>query len=331
MRTEALLTSLAVTTLLVTASLAIFIPGFISDPGPDEPPARLDVTETTITIAEVTTESATFEVTSFVRHQGGPAENVSVRVQAKNDESGLVADSVERDIGTLEPDGERAVDTSIAVPREGSYVVKTILYVDGDRVDVARATVSGVEALTPPHAKTSIEFHDFYERPSVEYTIESVDDGNAILSIQSYLTNTGDSAESGLRLEVTARQADSNVVATRADVSVGSIKGGRTATTETILTVPDGYNYYLDVVLWRDGVVLDTTRAAANLDPPETLDVDETRADVAFEASDFESETSRDVREPVAETEPESQPGFGVAVAVGALVVALVTTRRWSE
>lgn len=331
MRSEALLASLAVAALVMTASLAIFIPGFVADPGPDEPPARLDVTETTIATAEVTAESATFEVTSFVRHRGGSAENVSIVVRATNDESGLVADSVERDIGTLEPDGERTVDTSITVPREGSYVVQTILYVDGDRVDVARATVSGVKALTPPHAETSIEFHDFYERPSVEYTIESVDDAHATLSIQSYLTNTGNSAESGLQLQVTARQADSNVVAARSTVTVGSIEAGRTVTTGTTLTVPDGYNYYLDAVLWRDGVVLDTTRAAANLDPQETLDVDEARADVAFEASDFESETPRDVREPVPETEPESQPGFGVAVAVWALVLALVAARRWSE
>lgn len=330
MRTEALLAGIAVVAVVVTVSLAVFIPGFIADPGPDEPPARLDVAETTLSTGEVTAQTATFEVTAFVRHRGGAAENVSLVVRATDEQSGLLADTTRRDVGTVDGDGEREIPVSVTVPREGSYVVQTILYVDGERVDTARTTVSGVEALTPPHVDSAIEFHDFFERPSVEYAIESVEDDRATLSVRSYLTNTGDEAESGLRLELTARQADSNVIAARQETTVGTIAAGRTTPTEVTLELPDGYNYYLDATLWRDDVVIDSTRSAANLDPQETIDVDETRESVQFEAGDFETEREFDRPQEEPDRDPEEQSGFGFAAAAVGLVIALVAARRWS-
>ena len=61
MRPEALLGAAAAAGVLVAVALAVFVPGFVSAPAPepDEPPARLDVTEMTLSAAEVTGETAT--------------------------------------------------------------------------------------------------------------------------------------------------------------------------------------------------------------------------------------------------------------------------------
>lgn len=331
MRSDALLIGVAVTCLLALAVVAALVPGFLADPTESEqPPARFDVAEMTLEAGEVTGETATLETTVYLRHRGGPAENVTVVTRATSSDSGLVVDTARTNLGTVENAGERDVSTSVTVPREGGYEVRTILYIDGERADTARASVSGVEALTPPHARTSIDFHRFGELPSVEYTIASADGEEATLDVVTYLTNRGDDPEGGLRLVVTARQADSNAVAARTERTVGSIDPGRTATSEARVTVPDGYNYYLDVTLWRDGVVLGSTRAAANLDPQETLEVSETRRDVQFRASDFETDSpNRGMESPEADSGDGS--GFGAGVAVVALLATLVVTRRWSE
>ncbi len=42
-------------------------------------------------------------------------------------------------------------------------------------------------------------------------------------------------------------------------------------------SVPNDYNYYIDAVLLRDGVVIDTARGAANLNPTERLRENVTR------------------------------------------------------
>jgi PGF-CTERM protein len=332
MRIEALLASLAVVVLLGTVAAATLVTGFVADPGPDEPPARLDVAETTLAAGEVTGETATLNVTTYVQHRGGPAENVSVVVRATDAESGLVADTVTSDLGSVRDDGEREVSLSVTVPREGGYEVATILYVDGQRVDTATASVSGVGALEPPRTRTSVAFHQFPERPAVEYRIAEVNGDEVTLEVTSYLTNGGDDAESGLRLVVTARQSDAYVVADRAETSVGTVEPGVTASPTVEVTVPDDNNYYLDATLWRDGVVLESTRAAANLDPEETISVNETRREVEFEAGDFETGgAGGDGPAPQTETGAESQPGFGAGVAVVALVGSLLAARRWSE
>ncbi|MFT4885418.1 MAG: PGF-CTERM protein [Natronomonas sp.] len=331
MRLEALLASAAVVVLLATVGVAALVSGFVADPGPDEPPARLDVAETTLAAGDVTGETATLDVTTYVSHRGGPAENVTVVVRATDAESGLVADSTTRELGTVRNDGEREVSLSVTVPREGGYEVATILYVDGQRVDMATASVSGVGALKPPRVRTSVAFHEFPDRPSVEYRIASADGDRVTLDVTSYLTNGGDDPESGLRLVVTARHADAYVVADRAETTVGTVDPGLTVSPEVQVSVPDDNNYYLDVTLWRDGVILESTRAAANLDPQETISVNETRREVEFEAGDFETGDGSGGRPP-RETEAgaQRQPGFGVGVALVALCGSLLAARRWS-
>ncbi len=331
MRPEALLAAIAVVVLFVTIGVALLVPGFVAEPDPDEPPARLDVAETTLQTADVTGETVTFDVTAFVTHRGGPAENVSVVVRAVDD-SGTVADTARDDRRTLEGNGEHEIPVSVTVPREGGYEIRTILYVDGQRVDVARASLSGLEALTPPHARTNVAFEQFDQRDAVEYTIESVEDGDATLSVRSYLTNGGDNPESDLRLVVTARHAEANVVADRAEADVGTIDPGRTETVEVPVTVPDESNYYLDVTLWRDGVVLESTRTAANLDPERTVDVEERTEAVEFEAGEFEAERTEEP-EPRPERDVEEQPGFGAPAAVVALALLFggLFARRWSR
>ena len=329
MRPEALLASLAVVVLIATVALAVLVPGFVAEPEPDDPPARLDVTETTLEIGEITGETVTFDVTAFVRHRGGPAENVSVEVRAV-DGSGVLVATASEERQTFDANGEHRIPLSVTVPREGSYTIRTILYVDGERTGVAEAKLSGVEGLTPPHAHSTVEFHRFPQQPSVEYTIESVDDGTVTLVVTGYLTNTGDSPEAGIRVGVTARHAEAGVVADRTATDVGEIDPGRTETVETTVTVPDESNYYLDVTLWRDGVVIDSTRAAANLDPRRQIDVDERTEAVAFDAGEFETTRGDGPPEPRPEAEPDDQAGFGPAVAVVALMIGVVAARRWS-
>jgi PGF-CTERM protein len=336
MRPEALLGVAAAAAVLVAIALAVFVPGFVSAPAPEpkEPPARLDVGEMTLSAGAVTGETADLETTVFLQHHGGSADNVSVVARATDAASGLVVDTTSRELGTVANEGEREVPLSVTVPREGGYEVETFLYVDDERVDAASASVRGVGALTPPYARSTVRFHDFPGRSSVEYRVESVDDGRATLSVTSYLTNGGDATESDLRLQVTARGADSNVVADRSGTRLGGLQPGRTARPAVQVTVPDGYNYYLDVTLWRDGVIIDTTRAAANLDPEETLAVNETRRDVAFEASDFESgepAAAAGGATPRATNDSTGgAPGMGAVATVLALLAGVLAARRWS-
>jgi PGF-CTERM protein len=85
-------------------------------------------------------------------------------------------------------------------------------------------------------------------------------------------------------------------------------------------------------VLWKDGVVIDSAREAANLDPTETISVNETRRDVELRVSDFsrsdEDAGDRPRPEGTEQAAGGSAPGFGVGAAVAALVAAALLARR---
>jgi PGF-CTERM protein len=338
MRRESALAVGAVGVVLLATVAAVLVPGALADPS-DRPvrPGPVDISGMEIAAGEVTGGTVTMTVDTRLAHRGPPARNVTLRVQAVDSETGLVETTREVTVGDLTDEREVSVPTNLTVEREGGYRIRAVVYRDGQRVDSGARELSGLEALQPPYARSDVRFADQAALPPVSFSVASTSgdtDGpeRATLDLQATLTNEGDDQPEDLRVTLTLRQADSNVVANRTAVSVGSIRPGRTETVEARLTVPAAYNYYVDAVLWRDGVVIDTARGAANLDPSETISVNETRREVELRLGDFTGDEGERPRPEATGTPVEGGgPGFGVGVAVVAVVVAAVLARRKSQ
>ena len=323
--------------LLAVALLgAAVVPGALADPG-DEPlrPGYVEIRETSIAPGAVTGSTATLEVETRLSHDGNPSENVTVLLRAIDAESGMRVATREIRVETLRGDRETAVVGNVTVPREGGYRIESIVFRDGARVDTGGKQVEGVGTLKPAYATTPVEFHQYggggAELPVIEYSVANVENNRSTLSVAAHLTNTGDAPAGDLRVVFKARQSDSNVVAAERSVDVGRIRPGRTASPTASITVPDGYNYYLDATLWKDGVIVGTARDVANLNPTETLSADETTRETGFEASDFEGDGGKPTYRDGGETRTANdggQPGFGVAAALLALCAALAITIR---
>jgi hypothetical protein len=310
--------------------LAAAAPGVLADPTDDGPlrPGPVEVAEVAIAPGAVSGETADLDVRTRLRHRGNPAPNVSVRFRAVDVESGLVATERTVRVGNLTRDGEVPANATLTVEREGSYRIETVVYRGAERVDAGRKSVDGLEALTPAYAESSVAFTERDTVPAMATSVRGTTGNRTTLALSASLTNGGATVDDGLRVTVTLRQADSNLVADRASVDVGSIREGRTETVTAELTVPTGYNYYADAVLWKEGVVVDTTRSAVNLDPTERVSVNETERDVELRVSDFErtDDAPADAEGKTAGERPEtaaSQPGFGAGLTVLALLVSL--------
>ena len=314
------------------------VPGAIAESDPD--PIRtghLSIQEVAIAPGPVSGGTATLSVDTRLEHSRGVSKNVTVVVRAVHLDSGLVETTTRTDVAPITGEREVSVVQNVSVERSGGYRVGTIVYRDGERIAQGSKEVRGVGTLTPAYARTSVRFHwqggDGF--PPVEYTVSGVENNRTTLDVSTYLTNEGDAPSEQLRVVFTVRQADSNIVADRASTGVGTIRPGRTAAPSVQLTVPDGYNYYLDAVLWKDGVIVGTARSVANLDPTETLDANETVREVGIEVSDFEGDGQTEKGERPYETTVEGAaangggvPGFTAGVAAAALVGALLLARR---
>jgi PGF-CTERM protein len=312
---------------------AAAVPGVLADPTEESPtrPGPVRIAETTIAPGTVSGETTVLHVQTRLDHRGNPTPNVSVRFRATDTESGFVAATRTVEVGTLDGEGETLVETNLTVEREGGYRIEATVFRGDERVGSGGKTVSGLSALTPEYARTSVGFTDSDALPPVAFSVASVADNRTTLDLAATLTNRGDTGSENLRVTVVLRQADSNIVAARSEAQVGTIRPGRTETVETQVTVPGQYNYYIDAVLWKDGVVVDTARSAANLDPTERISVNETEREVELRVEDFSgNEEDRPTEAPEATFETQSSaPGFGVGVAVVALLALALLVRRW--
>ncbi|MFB6194604.1 MAG: PGF-CTERM sorting domain-containing protein [Haloplanus sp.] len=339
MRRETALAAGAVGVVVLAALAAVLVPGALADPSEERPvrPGPVNIAGMDIAAGDVTGDTVTLNVTTRLSHRGPPARNVSLRVQAVDTESGLVETTRTVSVGDLTDEREVPVTTMLTVEREGGYRIQAVVYRDGQRVDSGGRELRGLRALKPPYARSDVSFAEAEALPPVSFSVVEAEGNRTTLAVQAALTNGGDEQPEDLRVTLTLRQADSNIVATRASVPVGSIRPGRTETVSTQVTVPQGYNYYIDAVLWKDGVVIDTARGAANLDPTETISVNETRREVELRVGDFsrggggEEEERPEPQEMGTEVASGGAPGFGVPVAVVALLAAALLARRWTQ
>ena len=355
MDTRTALLSAGVALLVVGAVAVAAVPGALDDPrATDDPdlPTEVSIADVAVQPGEVGGATTELDVTVGLQHRGAVAENVTVRYRAIDADSGLLADQTTVDVGDVETDlgdvagddraamreametsSERPVEGTLEVERSGGYRLETVVFVDGERRVERSTRVDGVSALTPSYADSHVGFTDGNVWPTLTVSVVDADDGTATLELAASVTNRGDAASDAVDLRLLLRQADSNVVADDAEVTVGSVRPGRTDTVTATVEVPDGYNYYVDAALWDDDVLVDETQSVANLDPQERIAANETVEDVEFSVEEFAEEDAADAPPPRPEEEEvadtgEDAPGFGVVVALFALLAAALYARR---
>jgi hypothetical protein len=310
----------AVLVAVVAVVTAALVPGAIADPTDEGPvrPGPVELVELPISQGTVTGETVTLRVGAHLRHRGNPTPNVTARFRAVDAESGLVETTRTVSVGTVEGEREVTVPANLTVEREGGYRVEAVVYTDGERITSGSRTVHGLGALTPAYARSSVRFTDQQALPPLSISVAAAEGDRATLNATASLENGGDQPVDDLRVTVVFRQAESNLVAARRTVAIGRIRPGRTAGPSAEVTVPDGYNYYVDAVLTRDGVVIDTARTVANLDPQRTISANETAEDVDLDVGEFTPQDERGRPRPEATGGPTESggPGFGAPAAL---------------
>jgi Uncharacterized protein conserved in archaea len=315
---------------VVALLVALLAPGALSGPPAERNPGYVDIADATIQPQAVGGQTVGLQVNTTLRHRGNPTQNVSLRLRAIDAQSGLLETSQTVAVGELTDEREQTVPATLTVERAGGYRIETVVYQDGRRVDTGRQRVERLEALVPTYARTPIQFIEESTLPPLGVSVRDANGARTTLDITALLTNRGSTQPDDVQVSVIVRQADSNLVADRAVADVGTIDPGQTAETSMAVSVPSEYNYYVDGVLKKDGVIVDTVRTAVNLDPSERIAVNETRQDVSLEVSDFERErraTDAGDGEAAGSTD-DGTPGFGVPVAVLALVSGGLLVRR---
>ncbi len=278
---------------------------------PSEKPGGFVIRDIDLKPVKVTTSTAVFSVGVYLDHYGGNSSNSSLIIKVLDTDTGLLMQEVPMPIPEVEGEKTIEVRNNISVKREGGYEIKVLVF-DRDRiVESGSVVINGLEALTPEKREVGVKIRD------ADFGIRDVSGGKVSVEVGVYVENIMDSASPALRMMVKAVQAESNIVADSTWIDVGPINPESLVIKKATVSVPESYNYMIEVTLWNGDVVVDKFSKVLALAPSEVIPEESKVKPINLEVTKFIKPTpaTAPARE-AQKTYPTGIGGFGSAPGV---------------
>lgn len=283
---------------------------------------RLDIHAIDVAAPVVKSGAVTFDVRISVDNEMARSGDVALVVKAFDADSGLLAMTVERDIGPIERDMTVPVSASMELPRSAGYRIEVSLLQDGQVIQVRSVTVTNLDALPPNVHDTGIRV------ASMDFLVRNASDGRALITANVYVTNEGATESQPLRLQVKAREVSTGLLADEEWIELPSVPPEETHAHESDLDVAQEYNYEVEVVVWDGSFIVGRGSGAVQLLPtferPNDTEIEVNKPDL----SDFTRERSAADRDERSALEEAATPGLGILLAMAALAIAASWRRR---
>ncbi|MCK4458955.1 MAG: hypothetical protein KAU52_04435 [Methanosarcinales archaeon] len=287
--------------------------------------SRLTIAETDISPERVTSTDVLLNVTTYVENRGdGESGEAKLILKAFDSASGLLVGETTTSAGSIDKDKTLPVSQLISVGREGGYRIDVVLFEEDRRLRRQSMQISGIGDLTP-------NIHDIGIRiQEMDFLVKNVTDSRVVIGVDLYLTNEGDSTSENLSMLVKAREVDAGLLADKVWITTGSIKKETTIIRSCEIAVPDGYNYIVEALIWKNDTIVERGEGVVQLNPKRTIPKDEEIVSDKIRVDDFMPEPeSRDYGEGTAGM--KKTPGFTSMLAAITIMVAVLTRIRRRE
>ena len=284
------------------------------------------VTGINVGAEKVTGSQVTLNVTTDVENEYGVSSGIT-RVQLKvyDTGTGLVVADETGDAGFLGIKGSGSVSQNVVLPRKGSYRLESTAYENNQRKGSGQITVYNLERLTPDNQEPGLLI------PDIDFLVKNVNAGRVDIQTDIYFTNENPAANGPFDVEVKAKEADAHLLADKQRVHVEPIGPEATTVASVTLSVPDQYNYVVEVLVWKNETIVKRGEGVVQLRPGKTVSTDTQFVTKQIETSKFVVATTAaqgySAPQPYATSRA---PGFSGPIAVVALVtlIALTIARR---
>lgn len=283
---------------------------------------KLSIDTVDIEAAQVKSSYIDFNITSYINNYGNiAAKNASLLLKAYNSENGLLEEQVWTHVGGLEADKTVGVSQSLRLPRKGSYTILASLY-DGDFLKTSRqASVSNLENLQADVKDIGLEIGE------MDFLVRNSSNKKVVIENDIYFTNEGSDNSSEFDVLVKAREMDAKLIADKKWIVLKAIKPETTVIKSVNLTVPDRYNYVVEILVWSKGMVVKRSEGIVQLLPATKLAEGEHMESRSIDTSGFETATAAPASRAPAEATPKA-PGFGISIALAAVAAAAIMRRH---
>lgn len=288
------------------------------------------ITDTELSADKVTSSFVDINVTTYILHTSGIQKNdTSLQLKVFDSNTDFLKSRKVIEVGPIKEGETSSVSQSIRLPREGTYRVEFVLS-DGNKTkSTAEIYLSGLERLKTDVQEIGIGID------SIDFLVRKVVGNNVVIESDVYLTNSGSNVSQDYKMLVKAREMDARLIADKVWTTTGLIGPEETVVRSVNLTVPDNYNYVVEVLVWKDNVLVKRGEDYVQLNPQKVIDKNMTVESKDIVTSDFVVEEPVMPGEtPAYETpyeEPEmGTPGFGSGLAMISLIAAFFIFRRRS-
>ena len=285
--------------------------------------SHLRIAEIDISPERVTSTDVLLSVTTYVENRGnGVSGDAKLILKAFDSASGLLVGETTTSAGSIDEDKTMPVLQQISVKREGDYRIDVVLFEDDKRLRQQSMQIYDIGGLTPNIHDIGIKIQE------MDFLVENVTDSRVVIGVDLYLTNEGDSTSEDLPMLVKAREVDAGLLADKIRITTGSIKKETTIICSCEITVPDGYNYVVEALIWKNDTIVERGEGVVQLNPKRTIPKDEEIVSDKIRVEDFMPEAeARDYGDSVGGM--EKAPGFtSILAAITIMVAALTCIRR---
>ena len=286
-----------------------------------EDESQLGITNMDISAKEVKSAFVDIDVTTYVEnYYGDSSKNTSLLLKAFSTRTGLLVVQTQDNIGIINKGDTVNITQSLKLQKEGGYRIVSVLFEEEKNKNTREITINNLENLPADVQDIGVEV------AGMDFLVREVNGSRVVIQSDLYLTNEGISTSENYKILIKAREMDARLLADKVWIETGSIRPETTTIKSVNLTVPDQYNYAVEVLIWSNDTIVKRGEDYVQLKPEMTIDIGTQVKTKHVETSDFiipaETEDSMAYAD-------DATGGFGMLLASATiLLVALMQRRR---
>ena len=219
----------------------------------DENP--LKVTNLEIVPGQIMTSTIELKVTTYIKNsdEGTAAKsskNTSLLLKATSSDRDFLVNQTTTFIGKIAPEKTVNVTQILTLPKKGGYKLEATLFEEDKEVDRGYRTVYNLESLPADSKAISLRID------GIDFLVRKAAEDKVVIQSDIYVTNFGAKTSQDYKLMLKATDIDSKLVADKQWSNTGLIAPDETAIRSVNLTVPDRYNYVVDVLIWSNSTIV---------------------------------------------------------------------------
>ncbi len=318
--------------LLIMSLVSVVILSGCLDSSP-RAPVLLSVKYMEIVQGETKTSSIALNVTTYIEYKESTVPktsgNLTLQLKAIETDKDFLKNQTTTFLGKINS-GQTINTTQVLVlSKEGGYRLVATLFEDGKEVGWGSRTIYNLENLPADKMITGLKID------GIDFIVRKASDDKAVIQSDIYVTNSGAKTSKDYQLMIRATDMDSNLVADKQWSNTGEIVPDGTAIRSVNLTVPDKYNYLVDVQIWSDSVVVGGGEDSLLLNATTTMTEKERIATRGTRTGGFVTDEPMKAAAEMEVSEFEgaaavnaTAPGFGALLALAMVGLGVAGARR---